>query len=269
LCLSLRSAITIKSPYVKSPQDNTAGRRLWGRQNFPGRAGAWSRMRDRTRRQPTTYAAFMAINADAERNLQTCFRGFPQFGGCMRFFSKGAAVGIGCLALALVLLAPSLTHGDEWNLATRFTVNHQSEVPGMVLQANTPYVIRLVDSPSDRNVVQIYDKDQKHMLTMFMAISAERLEPADKTVFKFIETAPGYPLPIKEWFYPGRLNGLEFVYPKDQAQSIAGHAREPVLAADTSDLHHLHSITVEAISPTAQEPPVTESAANITKSEST
>jgi len=160
----------------------------------------------------------------------------------MRSLSKGAAVGIGCFALALVLLTPSLTHGDEWNLATRFTVNHQSEVPGMVLQANTPYVIRLLDSPSDRNVVQIYDKDQKHMLTMFMAISAERLEPADKTVFKFIETAPGYPLPIKEWFYPGRLNGLEFVYPKEQAQSIAEHAREPVL---------------------------TESAANITKSDST
>ena len=188
----------------------------------------------------------------------------------MHSFNKGAAVAIGCFALALVLITPSLIHGDEWNLTTRFTVNQQSELPGMVLQANTPYVIRLLDSPSNRNVVQIYDKDQMHMLTMFMAVSAERPEPADKTVFKFIETAPGYPLPIKEWFYPGRLNGLEFVYPKDQALSISQHAREPILAADTSDLHHLHSITVEAISPNeAREQPVTESAANITKAEST
>src|SRR5262249_22841908 len=109
-----------------------------------------------------------------------------------------------------------------------------------------------------------------HMLTMFMAVSAERPETADRTVFKFIETAPGYPLPIKEWFYPGRLNGLEFVYPKDQALSISQHAREPILSADTRDLQHLHSITVEAISPNeAREQPVTESAANITKSEST
>src|SRR5215831_3550679 len=187
----------------------------------------------------------------------------------MRSLSKGAAVAFGCFALVLVFLAPSLTHGDEWNLATRFTVNQRSEVPGMVLQANTPYVIRLLDSPSNRNVVQIYDKDQMHMLTMFMAVSAERPEPADRTVFKFIETAPGYPLPIKEWFYPGRLNGLEFVYPKEQALSISEHAREPVLAAENTDLHDLSSITVEAISPKAQEPPVTESAANITKSEST
>src|SRR5262245_23121580 len=132
----------------------------------------------------------------------------------MRSLNKGAAVVIRCFALALDLLSPSLTHCDEWKLATRFSVNHQSEVPGMVLQANTPYVIRLLDSPSNRNVVQIYDKDQKHMLTMFMAISAERQEPADRTLFEFVETAPGYPLPIKEWFYPGRLNGLEFVYPK-------------------------------------------------------
>src|SRR5262249_32032337 len=78
LCLSLRSAITIKSPYMKSPQDNTAGGRLWGRQNFPGRPDAWSPRRDRPRREPTVYAAFMAINAIAERNLQTCFRGLPQ-----------------------------------------------------------------------------------------------------------------------------------------------------------------------------------------------
>src|SRR5262245_53643438 len=212
----------------------------------------------------------MGIGVIAVRNLQTSFRGFPHLEVVMRSLKKGAAVAIGCFALGLVLLAPSLTHGDEWNLATRFTFSQQSEVPGMVLQANTPYVIRLLDSPSNRNVVQIYDKDQMHMLTMFMAVSAERPEPADKTVFKFIETAPGYPLPIKEWFYPGRLNGLEFVYPKDQALSISQYAREPVLAADTSDLHHLHSITVEAISPNeAIEQPVTESAANITKSEST
>src|SRR5262245_2691712 len=107
------------------------------------------------------------------------------------------------------------------------------------------------------------------MLTMFMAISAERQEPADRTLFEFVETAPGYPLPIKEWFYPGRLNGLEFVYPKDQALSIAEHAREPVLAADTSDLRHLRTIEVEAISPKAKEVAVTESAANVTQSTAT
>src|SRR5207253_570949 len=124
-------------------------------------------------------------------------------------------------------------------------INHPFEVPGMVLQPDTPYVIRLLDSPSNRNVVQVYNDDQTQMLTMFMAISDERLEPPDKTLFTFIETQPGFPLPMKEWFYPGRLRGLEFVYPKDQATEIAHHAREAVLAANTTDLHDLNTISVE------------------------
>jgi hypothetical protein len=170
--------------------------------------------------------------------------------------------------VALVLLAPPLIRGDEWNLATKFNVNHSFEVPGMVLQPNTHYVIRLFDSPSTRNVVQIYNEDQTQLLTMFMAISDERLEPTDKTLFTFIETQPGFPLPMKEWFYPGRLRGLEFVYPKEQALEIARHAREPILAADSSNLHDLSSIKVEAIGPLGTQAPVTETA-SITKSETT
>ena len=144
----------------------------------------------------------------------------------MRPLFKGPAICLGFLMLALVFVAPPATHADEWNLMTRFTVNHPFEIPGMTLQPNTPYVIRLHDSPSTRNVVQVLNDDETKMLTMFMAVSDERLEPADKTVFSFIETEPGYPLPIKEWFYPGRLNGLEFIYPKEQALA---QAPEPAL----------------------------------------
>jgi hypothetical protein len=184
----------------------------------------------------------------------------------MRSLCPRLALVAGCLLLVVAFVAPVSTHGDEWNLMTRFTVNQPFEVPGMVLQPNTPYVIRLYDSPSTRNVVQIYNGDQTHMLTMFMAVSDERAEPADKTLFTFIETQPGFPVPIKEWFYPGRLNGLEFIYPKEQAQNIAQHAREPVLAASNGNLHDLHSITVEAVGPISAQP-VAESAANVTETE--
>jgi hypothetical protein len=160
--------------------------------------------------------------------------------------SRGAFF-IGCFAvLALVLLAPPSTQGDEWNRMTRFTINHPFEVPGMVLQANTPYVIQLYDSPAERHVVQIYTGDRMHLLTTFFGISSERLDPVEDTLFTFTEVQPGYPMPIKEWFYPGRTIGLEFVYPKKQALEIAAHAKQPVRS----------------------EAPVAESAA-ITKSETT
>ena len=185
----------------------------------------------------------------------------------MRSLNTKAALIIGCLIVALAVLAPPLIRGDEWNLATKFEINHPFEVPGMVLQPNTRYTIKLLDSPSNRNVVQIYNEDQTQMLTMFMAISDERQEPTDRTQFTFIEMQPQAPLPIKEWFYPGRLTGLEFVYPKDQAMKIAAHAREAVLSAESNDLHDLASVKVESIGPLGERAAVTESAANITTTE--
>src|SRR5262249_62065484 len=131
-------------------------------------------------------------------------------------------------------------------------------------QPNTRYVIRLYNSPAERHVVQIYNEDETKMLTQFMGISDERQQPADNTVFTFIETEPGYPLPMKEWFYPGRLTGLEFIYPKDQAIEIAHHAREPILAA-SGNLHNLAALKVESIGPLPPEAPstTTATAANI------
>ena len=188
--------------------------------------------------------------------------------------NKSAAVLVGCFVLALIALAPPFTQGDEWNLATKFTVNHPFQVPGLTLEANTPYVIRLFDSPSERKVVQIYNEDQTKMLTMFMAISAERLEPTDKTVFTFIETEPGYPIPIKEWFYPGRLTGREFVYPKDQAMQIALHTRERILTADgaitkteTTQVFEEKPAVAEEITPAEPEVDQTEQAEQVAQVE--
>lgn len=145
-----------------------------------------------------------------------------------------AAVLISSFVVALVLLAPTITRADEWNLATRFTINQPFEVPGAVLEANTPYVIRLYDSPAERRVVHIFNEDQSKLLTTFMAIRDERLEPTDETKFTFMEVAPGYPVPIKEWFYPGRLSGLEFLYPKDQMDKITAHLRGAVTTTEVA-----------------------------------
>jgi len=185
----------------------------------------------------------------------------------MRFITRNAAIVACCFIFALVFVAPAVIHSDEWNLSTRFTVNHPFEVPGLVLQPDTRYVIQLYDSPAERHVVQIFNGDQTKLLTTFMAVSDQRAEPADHTVFTFIETEPGYPLPMKEWFYPGRITGLEFIYPRQQAMEIARHGIEPILAASTSDLHDLASVEVEAIQPLGKETAVATSASNLTKVE--
>jgi len=168
----------------------------------------------------------------------------------MHIASKSVAVLVTGLMLVLFLLAPPAAQASETDRLTHFMVNQSFEVPGKVLQPNTRYVMKLHDLYQNRNVVQVYTDDEKHMLTQFLAINSERLEPVDKTTFTFVETQPGYPKPIREWFYPGRNIGLEFVYPKEQAREIATHAKEPILTTETAvNLHDLGSITV-----TAQEP---------------
>src|SRR5207253_1434583 len=180
----------------------------------------------------------------------------------MRLICRSAFAALCCLMLAMVFLVPTTTQASEWDLMTKFTVNHPFEVPGMTLQPNTRYTMRLLDSSGVRNVIQVLNADETKMLTQFIAINSERLKPADKTTFTFIETEPGYPMPIKEWFYPGRITGLEFVYPKEQALEIARHAKEPVLAAQSVDLHKLAAVRVEAISPLSAEVPTTATAEN-------
>jgi len=46
-----------------------------------------------------------------------------------------------------------------------------------------------------------------------------------------METEPGYPVPIKEWFFAGQTFGEAFIYSKEQAAEIASHALRDVLTA--------------------------------------
>jgi len=166
----------------------------------------------------------------------------------MRSLNRKAAV-ICIYVLAMALMAPPLTRADESDTATSFTIDRPFEVPGMVLQPNTPYVIALIESPGARNIVQIYNEDQSKMLTTFLAVSSDRAETEDMPVFTFIKTEPEFPLPIKEWFYPGYQRGLQFVYPTQQAMKIAGYAGESILSADSENLNDLNVIQVETINP--------------------
>ena len=112
--------------------------------------------------------------------------------------------------LLFVLALPPTASADEWNMRTTVTFSGPVEVPGMVLPAGT-YVFKLLDN-SDRNVVQIYDKDEKKLITSLMAIPDERPEPANKTVIRFEERSGNSPEAVHLWFYPGDKTGHLFMY---------------------------------------------------------
>lgn len=109
---------------------------------------------------------------------------------------------------------------DEWSQKTIFTFSGPVEIPGQVLPAGT-YVFKLADSSSDRNIVQVYNKDETHLYGTFLAVANQRVHPAEKPIITFEERADDSPEAVKAWFYPGDDAGHEFVYPKPKAVALA------------------------------------------------
>lgn len=145
---------------------------------------------------------------------------------------KRFLLAIACVGLLAIGLTPSL-RADQWNKRTVMTVNETIQVPNKVLPAGT-YVIRLLDSPSDRHIVQIFNGDETELITTILAIPNYRLEPTGDTVFTFWEMPPGQPRALRAWFYPGDNFGQEFAYPKTKAVAIAAvsHVEIPTVEAE-------------------------------------
>jgi hypothetical protein len=128
---------------------------------------------------------------------------------------------------------------DESDQKTSFTFSGPVEIPGQVLQAGT-YVFKLADSGADRDIVQVFNKDETHLYGTFLAVADERLRPAGKPIITFEEAPAGSPEAVKAWFYPGDTYGHEFVYPKTRAVGLAKANNTPVpsmpaeLAANTT-----------------------------------
>jgi hypothetical protein len=147
----------------------------------------------------------------------------------------GAAATVLCLALAVTILAPGAAAAD-WNKKTEVTFSGPVEIPGVhlqgwgVLPAGT-YVFKLLDSNSDRHIVQIFSKDETVIYATILAIPNYRLKATDKTVMTFSERPAGEPEALRAWFYPGRNWGEEFVYPKARAVELAKITNTPVLFA--------------------------------------
>jgi len=176
----------------------------------------------------------------------------------------------------MALMGAVLTPGakaDDWNRKTVFTFSGPVEIPGVhltgwaVLPAGT-YVFKILDSQSDRHIVQIFNKDETTIYATILAIPNYRLKATDKSVITFRERPAGEPEALRAWFYPGRNWGEEFVYPKARAIVLAKATNTPVLftpvdmllevaepikSADAPVVVQLKQAPIMAIRPTGEE----------------
>ncbi|HVW07190.1 MAG TPA: hypothetical protein VHC90_01330 [Bryobacteraceae bacterium] len=139
-----------------------------------------------------------------------------------------------CIAATAMIFAPGVSAqsvDDNW---TKVTFSGPVEIPGVhlkgykVLPAGT-YVFRLLDSQTNRHIVQIQNADQSKTYATIMAIPDTRVHLTDKTVITFSERPNGQPPALRTWFYPDAAWGEEFVYSKKEAKELAkaNHASVP------------------------------------------
>jgi hypothetical protein len=176
------------------------------------------------------------------------------------------------LALTGTVFSP-VAKADEWNRKTVMTFSAPVEIPGVhlkgwgVLPAGT-YVFKILDSQSDRHIVQIFNQDETQCYATILAIPNYRLHATDKTVITFRERPAGEPEALRAWFYPGRNWGEEFVYPKARAVELAKTTKtpvlfmpaeipvevvQPILTADAPVVLQLKQAPVMALQPTGEE----------------
>jgi hypothetical protein len=139
----------------------------------------------------------------------------------MKRFSSIRASALVVLLMAGLSAGPA--HASESDRLLYFTFNTPVEVPGVGLPAGT-YLFKLANSGSASSVVQVFSRDGRTLYSTFLTLPAPRLEAASDSTVMFFETASGAPHVIRTWFYAGDKDGLEFVYPKEQAMKIASAA---------------------------------------------
>ncbi|MBI3948918.1 MAG: hypothetical protein HY314_00455 [Acidobacteria bacterium] len=130
-----------------------------------------------------------------------------------------------CLGLLSASFTPA-AKADEWNEKTIVTFTEPVEVPGRVLPPGR-YVFRLLDSPGNRNIAQIFNEDMTELYATVLAVSDFRPRPSDEATITLVRngSAPRF---VKEWFYPGKLHGHEFIYPEERGVELARVTRQPV-----------------------------------------
>jgi hypothetical protein len=147
--------------------------------------------------------------------------------------TKHFAVTAALASFLMTAVLPRPARADQWDKRTILTVNAPVQVPGAVLQPGT-YVMKLVESPSNRHIVQIFNEKDDQLQTTILAIPNYRLQPTGDTQFSWWEVPAGQPRAMRGWFYPGDNFGQEFAYPEKTAAQIAGlnNANVPTTTAE-------------------------------------
>jgi hypothetical protein len=145
----------------------------------------------------------------------------------------------GAIVLAAVL-APAVQAQDaaEVKRLTILTFSAPVQLPGLTLPAGK-YRFEMADINNAAHVVRVLNEDGSKVLGMFSTIPTtiptRDLRDTD-TLVMWAERPAGQPQAAKEWYYPQRSIGEEFIYPKAQALAIAAANHASVAAEENGKI---------------------------------
>jgi hypothetical protein len=128
------------------------------------------------------------------------------------------------LALASTLLVPA-AHAGVWNEKMELNFNHSVEIPGTVLPAGSYWFV-LMNSPSNRNVVEIYNASQSHLLATVITHETLRPNTTSDTEVVLAERHHSQPEALWKLYYPGLYEGHEFTYPRSEEARLRLDAKQ-------------------------------------------
>jgi hypothetical protein len=167
---------------------------------------------------------------------------------------------VSTVALAAMFTA-TVARADEWNKKTVLTINQPIQISEAYLEPGT-YVMKLVDSQSDRHIVRVMDASETHVIETVLAVPNYRIQPTGNSRFQFWETPAGYAPAMRAWFYPGDNFGQEFKRPKQLRQiAMVTKTTAPVVTENHEVVETTPAIEEPAPAPAAAAPVVEEAPA--------
>jgi hypothetical protein len=160
------------------------------------------------------------------------------------------------LALTMIsMLGIGLTSASAADIGDKkiiVTFNTPVEIPGKALPAGT-YVFKLLDDTGSRDIIQVFDKDEKQVLGTIVGIPDYRQTPPDKPIVNFQQQGSDTPPAVKAIYFPGDTYGLQFVYPRDRAIQLAKNTHQNVLSMGNDMKQNMATQTSAANSPSVQQ----------------
>ena len=139
-----------------------------------------------------------------------------------------SAMALACAMSVSTAAGASAQYELNTNRETYFTFSQPVALPNVTL-APGKYMFRVMDSKVMRNVIQVFNEDGTKVIATLITVPTERRQVSNDPEVRFYETAADVPLAIQSWWFRSERTGWEFIYPRQQAMTLARRSTAPIL----------------------------------------